>query len=685
MNDSQHTSHEPYIPASSRPREITLKAVILGIVLAAILAGANAYLGLKVGLTVSASIPAAVISMAVLRMFRQSTIVENNIVQTAASAGESLAAGVIFTLPALVLLGYWSDFPFLPVMTIALCGGVLGVLFTVPLRRALIVENPLRFPEGVATAEVLKAGEKRGSSARHITIAGLAGGALKFCQTGLGLASSTVTGAVKAGAVTFGFGSELGVALLGVGYIVGLNIAVLVFAGGAFAWFLGIPLYMAFADPAQVQSLVAGATGYDAAEMIWDERIRYLGVGAMAVGGVWALLSVIRPMRESIKSSIRAVRQVRAGKSAQLARTDRDIPANYLLYGTLVMAVPVLLVFLFVVDRSRLEIGGGLFTGTILFGLLFALVAGFLFSSVSGYMTGLVGSSNNPVSGVTVLTLLASSLILMAILGTQIDFGANEAKATIGAATAVLLSGVVACAAAIAGDNLHDLKTGHLLGATPHKQETMLIVGVAVSALCIAPILSILYAAYGLGGSLPRPDMDPSQALQAPQAALMSSIAKGVFHGGLPWSMIVMGGILAVLLIFADQVQRRRGASFRLPVLAVAVGLYLPLELSVPIFVGGLVAYATAKARAKRGESADEGPGILFASGLITGEALVGIILAVPFALAQSAEVFALTPEAFGLSEGAFDVLTNSLGIAAFALFVVWLYRIARKPASSEG
>lgn len=669
--------HQPHVPASSTPREITAKAVVLGIVLAAILAGANAYLGLKVGLTVSASIPAAVISMAVLRMLRGSTVVENNIVQTAASAGESLAAGVIFTLPALVLLGYWDGFPFLPVATIALCGGVLGVLFTVPLRRALIVEKPLRFPEGVATAEVLKAGERGGRSAVHITVAGLAGALLKFLQSGLGLVSSTVTGSVKAGGAVIGLGSELGVALLGVGYIVGLNIAFLVFLGGGLAWFAGIPLYMVFADPAQLHSIVGDATGYDAAEAVWDEKIRYLGVGAMAVGGVWALLSVVRPMIASIRSSVAAVRAQRGGGAADVPRTERDIPANWLLYGTLAMAVPVLLVFLFVVDRSRLEVGGGLFAATIAFGVLFALVAGFLFSSVSGYMTGLVGSSNNPVSGVTVLTLLASSLLLLVILGVQIDFAGDEAKATIAASTAVLISGVVSCAAAIAGDNLHDLKTGHLLGATPFKQQVMLVVGVVVSALCIAPILSVLYAAYGMGNSFPRPGMDPSESLQAPQAALMSSIAKGVFGGGLPWGMICCGGVLAVALIVADRLLERRGASFRTPVLAVAVGLYLPLELSVPIFVGGVIAYLVA--RRKRGSESGGGPGLLFASGLITGEALVGIVLAIPFAIAQSADVFAISPAALGMSEASFSVLTDVLGVAAFVFFVLWLYRTARK------
>ncbi|GAB2741068.1 oligopeptide transporter, OPT family [Salinifilum aidingensis] len=666
-------------PASSRPREITLKAVVLAVLLAVVLSAANAYLGLKVGMTVSASIPAAVISMGIFRFFRRSSIVENNIVQTAASAGESLAAGMIFTLPALILLGYWADFPYLPVMAITLCGGVLGVLFTVPLRRALIVEKPLRFPEGVATGEVLKAGKSGGGEARSIAIAGVAGGLLKFCQTGLGVAASSVSTAVKAGGAVIGLGSELGVALLGVGYIVGINIAVLVFAGGALAWFVAIPLYMLLTDPAQLTSLTGGASGYAAAEAIWEERVRYLGVGAMAVGGIWALLAVLRPIRDSIVSSVQALRDSRSGKSGGLARTERDIPANFLGYGTLVLAVPVFLVFLFNVDAERLQIGGGVFLATITFGLLFALVAGFVFSSVAGYMAGLVGSSNNPISGVSILTLLTSSLVLLGILGTQIDFTGNEAKATVGAATAVIISAVVASAAAIAGDNMQDLKAGYIVGATPWKQQIMQIIGVVSAAVCLAPTLSVLYTAYGLGDSLPRPDMDPSQALQAPQATLMSSVSEGVFLGGLPWTVIGLGALVAVALIALDQLLARRGASFRTPVLAVAVGLYLPLELSVPIFIGGLLAVATARARRRRGAEGSERRGVLFASGLITGEALVGILLAIPFAAAQSAEVFMIGPQALGVSEGAFTAGSNVLGIAAFVFFVLWLYRVAAR------
>ncbi|RMF62094.1 MAG: oligopeptide transporter, OPT family, partial [Bacteroidetes bacterium] len=312
---SPGTTDTPYIPPTTTLPEITVKALVLGFLLSAILAGANAYLGLKVGMTVSASIPAAVISMAVLRFFREQNILENNIVQTAASAGESVAAGVIFTLPALVMLHYWSDFAFLPTMAIALCGGVLGVLFTIPLRRALILEANLLFPEGVATGEVLKAGTEGGEGARYIALAGVAGAVLKLFQTGFKLVAGKASGALTAGGAIFGFGSELGVALLGVGYIVGLNIAILVFAGGLISWLFGIPLFTVLADPETLAAVTGGATGYAAAEEIWSAEIRYMGVGAMATGGLWALLALIKPIRDGVRSSLEAVRAARRGEA----------------------------------------------------------------------------------------------------------------------------------------------------------------------------------------------------------------------------------------------------------------------------------------------------------------------------------------------------------------------------------
>jgi len=671
---------QPYISASTSLPEITVKAIILGFLLSAVLAGANAYLGLKVGMTVSASIPAAVISMAVLRMFREHNILENNIVQTAASAGESLAAGVIFTFPALIMLGYWDAFEFFPTMMLALCGGVLGVVFTIPLRRALIIEAKLQFPEGVATGEVLKAGTEGGSGVRDIAVAGLAGGFLKLAQSGLKVVTETVSGSVTAGGAIFGFGSNLSVALLAVGYIVGMNIAVLVFGGGLISWLFGIPLYTAFADPATVQAIGGGAEGYDLASAVWSQRIRYMGVGAMATGGLWALLSLLGPVKDGIKSSLDAVRAQKEGRHVDIPRTERDTPFNWVVIGTVAMAIPIFFIFYTIVDAEALGITSGAHMNTIVIGTVFAIVAGFLFSSVAGYMAGLVGSSNNPISGVTIATILSISLILLVLLGGQIDFGNDVVRSTAAAATAVLVGALVANAAAIAGDNMQDLKAGQIVGATPWKQQVMQIIGVLAGAIAIAPILQLLFSAYGLGDVFPRAGMDPTEALQAPQATLMASVAGGVFNRDLPWGMIWIGCGIAVALIVLDKILEAKKSSFRTPVLAVAVGIYLPLELTVAIFIGGMIAFLTKKGfekhRARLGERYDATVehaarrGLLFSSGLITGEALVGILLAIPFAAAQSTDVINIAPDNF-------DTWGAWIGIVAFTGFCAWLYRVA--------
>ncbi|MFQ5669529.1 MAG: OPT family oligopeptide transporter [Acidobacteriota bacterium] len=636
-------SRGPYIPASSRLPEITLKALLLGVLLAVILAGANAYLGLFAGMTVSASIPAAVISMAVLRLFRRSNILENNIVQTCASAGESLAAGVIFTLPALVLLKTWADFNFLQTFLIAGFGGVLGVLFTVPLRRALIVEQPLQFPEGIACAEVLETGERGGSGVRLVVGAALFSAVFKLCQTGVRLWAETIEGAhYLFGRRTIAyFGSNLSPALVAVGYIVGLNIAVLVFAGGALNWLVAIPILTAVQGGGP-----PGTMAVEHAGELWSSQTRYLGVGAMVIGGLWALVQMRGSVMSGIRSGLAAYKRMRHGDGQE--RTNQDMPMHWVLGVIIVSIVPLFFLYHFLVG----SIGMSLAMAAIM------VVAGFLFSAVSGYMTGLVGSSNNPISGVTIATILFASLLILGLFG---NLGGH------GPSAAILIGAVVACAAAIAGDNLHDLKTGYIVGATPWKQQSMLILGTLVSALVMAPVLNLLLAAYGIGPAT----ADHPHALAAPQATLMSSVAQGVFEGGLPWLMVGTGAALAVLIIALDVWLEKRSASFRTPVLAVAVGIYLPFELSTPIFLGGLVAYLVQRALRKTpGEEqtkAAEQRGLLLSSGLITGEALVGIGLAIPIVLTGSAEALAF----LGVHEGAWP------GALLLLLMLFGLYRFS--------
>lgn len=616
-------THKPFISGDTKLPEITVKAVALGIILAVILAGANAYLGLFAGMTVSASIPAAVISMGVLRLFRRSNILENNIVQTCASAGESLAAGVIFTLPALILLGQWAEFSYFQTALIAGFGGILGVLFTVPLRRALIVEEPLQFPEGIACAEVLETGEKKGEGVTYVVWSAVFAAVFKFSQTGLRwIAETTETAHYFLGRKGIAYvGSNLSPALVGVGYIVGLNIAVLVFAGGVLNWMIAIPLMSAFGGGAP-----PGVSAASYANQLWADQTRYLGVGAMIVGGLWALVKMRKSVFSGILSGLAAYREKKSGKAPAVSRLDHDMPMQWVLAVIVISIIPLFLLYHFLIGHFALSFAMA----------VIMVVAGFLFSAVSGYMTGLVGSSNNPISGVTIATILFASLLILFFFGSS----GNDK----GAAAAILIGAVVACAAAIAGDNLHDLKTGYILGATPWKQQLMLIIGTVTSALVMAPVLNLLLHAYGIG---PATALHP-ESLTAPQATLMAAVSRGVFQGGLPWGIIVAGMVLAVVIIGVDLRLERRGSSFRTPVLAIAIGIYLPFELSVPIFLGGIISYLVRRKLTSTLDGPESGQfkareqrGMLISSGLITGEALVGILMAIPIVVAGRSDVLA--------------------------------------------
>jgi len=634
--------------------QLTAKAVALGIILSMVLAGANAYLGLFAGMTVSASIPAAVISMGVLRLFKQSNILENNIVQTAASAGESLAAGVIFTMPALIILGYWSIFDYWWVTIIAGLGGLLGVLFTIPLRRSLIVEEGLAYPEGRATAEVLKVGEDPQTGVRQLALAALFGGLVKLGSSGLRLWSETSQAASFAGKGIAYLGTNVSPALLSVGYIVGLNIATLVCIGGAISWFVAIPVYSALyidSDPVLVQMVAAGAGPVDVAFQIWTSEIRYLGVGAMLSGGIWALVS----MRGSIVSGVRSgLHQMSRNRDEPVSHTEQDTPMQLVLLGIALFVIPIFILY----NNIHQSIGPGVSVPMT----VIMVIAGFLFSSVVAYMAGLVGSSNNPISGITIATILFSSLLLFWLMGP------SGREGEIGPSAAILIGAVVCCAAAIAGDNLQDLKAGYILGATPWKQQLMQGVGVISAVLVMAPILNLLLHGYGIG----IPTEDRPNALLAPQATLMASVAEGVFGAGLPWSMVGIGAVVGVAIIAVDEYLKRTGAKWHAPVLAVAVGIYLPLELSVPIFLGGLIAHFAQRALADRPvEVRERGMrlGMLTAAGLITGEALLGILLAVPIVVSGKPDVLAVSDEPFG----------GIPGLIIVAAIAFWMYRSAAR------
>ena len=650
--------------------QLTFRAVLLAIVLAVVLSAANAYLGLFAGLTIATAIPAAVVSMGVLRVLGGGSILENNIVQTGASAGSSIAAGVIFTIPALVIMGYWPDFKYWWVLGIAGLGGLLGVLFSVPLRRSMIVEDPLPFPEGKAAAEVLKAGDNPGPGLKILALSGVIGAVVKLAAaSGLRMIPDTWTQSAYVGSskVTAFLGTNLSPALLGVGYIVGLNVGIVVLSGAVLSWHIAIPLYQAFftgSDPALAAS-IASASSADAAFAIWGAKVRYLGVGAMLVGGVWTLFSLRKSLLKGIKSGFAAARSSNAGGQV-LLETERDLPMKWMLVALVVFTLPLLGLYQAIVGQWHVSVPM----------TLIMIAAGFLFVSVSAYLAGLIGSSNNPVSGITISTILFASAVLVLLLGKSGMSPVGAGGAPLGAVAAIMIGAVVCCAAAVGGDNLQDLKAGYLVGATPWKQQLMLGIGAFSCALIMAPVLNLLAQAYGIGAPTP----EHPNSLAAPQANLMASVARGLFGGELPWAMIGIGALIGALVIAFDEWLKSRKARFRVPVLAAAIGIYLPLELMVPIFLGGLLAHLVErfhKVRADDEEGRDRvhRPGVLFSAGLITGEALMGIAIAIPIVASARADVLAL-PEAWHFSQW--------IGLAVLAVVGWLLYRTGKRGEKAE-
>lgn len=620
---------KPYIPAESETSEFTVTSVATGVLLAVIFGAANAYLGLRVGMTVSASIPAAVVSMGVLRiLMKRKSILESNMVQTIGSAGESLAAGAIFTMPVFFLWakeGVSNEPGMLSISMTALAGGLLGVLFMVPLRNALIVKehHTLPYPEGTACAEVLLAGEEGGNSARAV-FAGMGISALiKFVVDGLKAASGTIVIPIKA--LKTEFSSEVYPALLGVGYICGARISSYLFAGGILGWFVLIPAIVSFGGDTVLYPAAKSITALyetDGAGAIWGSYIRYIGAGAVAAGGIISLVKSIPLIITTFAETMKDLKSDRAGKKDQTKRTQLDLNMK-------VVIVCILLLILAIAFFPDIPVS---FPGALLIA-----VFGFFFATVSSRMVGLVGSSNNPVSGMAIATLLFATMALKST-------GESGAGGMTGA---IAIGSVICIIAAMSGDTSQDLKTGFLLGATPWKQQIGELIGVVVSAVTIGGVLMLLDAAWGFG----------STELSAPQATLMKMIVEGVMSGKLPWTLVFIGVFIAVVIEILG-----------IPVLPVAIGLYLPLELSVPIMAGGLIRQMTT-ARSKKEDKTKSGAGngILFCSGLIAGEGLVGIALAI-LAVVGAADTIDLSQQFnMGMAGGILLFLAAGAFIAWFS------------------
>ncbi len=643
--------------ASSSPlTELTLRGILLGAIITILFTAANVYLGLKVGLTFATSIPAAVISMAVLRFFRDATILENNIVQTVASAAGTLAA-IIFVLPGLIMVGWWQGFPYVTTAAICATGGVLGVMFSVPLRRALVVDSPLPYPEGHAAAEVLRigAGSREGAeeSAKGLVVivvnALVSAGFAAIAKTRLFVEEASFY--FRAGPGATGISGGLSFALLGVGHLVGLSVGMAMFAGLVLGWWILLPILTARQPmPGDVTLWVT---------TVFRSDVRFFGAGVIGIAAIWSLVSIVGPVIGGVRSAMAASRATKAG--AVLPLEERDIPIAIIVAGSLAMLVPIAFLLWSTIAGGPLAASGG---ALIAASLLFVLVIGLVIAAVCGYMAGLIGASNSPVSGIGILSVLAAALLLVACYGR--GGGGNETQALI--AYSLIVTGIVFGVATVSNDNLQDLKTGQLVGATPWKQQVALIFGVIFGSLVIPPVLNLLNVTMGFAGAA---NAGPN-ALAAPQAALISTLAKGVIGGSVNWPMIELGVAAGVVVIALDELLGRIGR-MRLPPLAVGIGIYLPMAVILPVSIGAVIGrFYERWADGTADPEYARRMGVLTATGMIVGESLFGVAFAVIVYLTSSDAPLALAGDGFAGWAGA-------IGTAAFALLAAWLYRRTAK------
>ncbi|WIG55710.1 MAG: oligopeptide transporter [Rhodanobacteraceae bacterium] len=623
-------------------RELTIRGIVIGIIITVVFTAANVYAGLKAGLTFSTSIPAAVISMAILKALRDATIQENNIVQTVASAAGTLSS-IIFVLPGLIMIGWWTGFPFWTSFGICVTGGILGVMYTIPLRRALVTDSDLPYPEGVACAEVLKVGAS-GSEEKlaHVPVETEAHGAAPSSATpgsGAGL-RAVVTGAILS-AIFYvvvqtrifasdvasyfrigdrgsasGFDFSLSFMLFGVGHLVGLWVGVAMGVGALIGWAWAVPHFTAL-HPA------TGAAA-DVAQGAWSHYVRFVGAGTIGVAAIYTLGKLVKPVVAGLAGALRASRARSAGTLVSMPRTEHDMPIGMVGLISLACLIPV--GFLLWNFSRTSGLGDHVWLLTI-GGVLFVVILSFVVSAVCGYMAGLIGSSNSPLSGIGILVVIIAALLLVA--GVQAEAGTGKAVV----AFALFITAIVFAVASIANNNLQDLKTGQLVDATPEKQQWALVIGVIAGALVIPPVLNLMQQAFGFNGA---PGADPARALPAPQAGLISALAQGVITHNIDWSLIGIGAVIGVIIIVLDEILARTAKGPRLPPLAVGLGIYLPTSTTLMVVVGAVVgAFFDARADRGRNPEGTKQLGVLLASGLIVGESLLAVLYALLIAFAD--------------------------------------------------
>jgi putative OPT family oligopeptide transporter len=656
--------------------EITIKAIFLGCILAILLTASNTYLALKIGILTSASIPAAVLSMGILRLFKNSNILENNLVQTAASAGEAVAGGIVYTIPALIIIRYWTHFSYWENIAIALTGGILGVLFSIPLRKILVSSPHLPFPEGQAIAEVLQSSSKQQLGFREMLLGGAVGALLELAQNGFKIIANYTQYWFTAGKTLFGFGSGFSAALIGAGYLIGFNIGISLFIGAMIA-LLMFPLLSTLTG-----SVIVGDAAMQQTISLYSEKVHYIGIGAMLVAGLWTVFALLKPFAKSLAISLQAFTKKNARTYFHsLPYTERDIPSVYTLFGIL-----TILIFLYFLLQSLFNIDALLipknFSLAVVLGSIFyILIIGFIFSAICGYFSGLVGVSASPGSAVIIAGMLLAALILRSLMQFYSETFTADQLLNASAIT-IIIGAIITGAAAIANDNIQDLKVGHIIGATPWKQQIMLLIGVLAAASVIPPVMDLLFQVYGIADVFPHANMDPSQTLAAPPAAMMASITQGVFNHQLPWAMLSIGaGIILVLLLtnhFFQNHWQKKGIA--LSPLSIAVGIYLPMASSIPLCIGAFISLIAKNILEKNKfkkeiKQKNKQRSTLLACGLVAGAALMDVLLAIPMAMAKTPDVLNIMPKEW-------QSIANILGILSVIFLAFWFFKIMRANAN---
>ena len=643
--------------------ELTLRSILLAILLTVLLAISNAYLALRLGILTSASIPAAILSMGILRFFKNPSILENNAVQTAASAGEAVAGGIVYTIPALIIIEYWHQFDYFTNFFIALAGGVLGVLFSIPLRRILVNEPILQFPEGRAIAEVLKT-SRDDATFKHLLWGGGVGALIELCQVGFKLIATQWSYWVVFRQTLFGMNIGFSATMIGAGFLVGQDMALSIFLGAGLAWGIGLPVISRYhADIIQHNSAV------DAMMKLWETDLRYLGIGAMLFAGVWTLIKLSKPLYQRIASSLVSIKH--DGLAVAHLRTDQDIPMPLVFSGILVIGFALFWFFQSVFPLKMIGFKDFYAINMIFIAIAYVLMIGFLFSVITAYFSGMVGVSASPGSSVVIAGILFAAWLFLAVIHAWVVTPLSHDQLKAVEAMTIIVGSIVTGIAAIANDNTQDLKVGQLVGATPWKQQLMLLLGVVVSALVIPPVMHLLFDVYGIAGVMPRPGMDASQSLPAPTAVLLAAITTAVFQHALPWQMLLIGASMMILLMMLDRVLHLKRL-FNLSVLGVAIGMYLPLSSSFPLFIGGMIAHRVK--RTVKWHTNKQQIGTLIACGLVAGSALIDVLLALIFSLTHSQNALAL------MSSARFEPYRVLLAVITIFILSVWIKnRVSRE------